>query len=71
MDIKIKSISIVLTHGTDRVYVKTDLPCPYSLAGQREQAPLQLDFDATYDTGAEYCRKVFGIEPTVINGRKG
>jgi hypothetical protein len=67
---EIKSITVLLTHGTDRVFVKTSLPCPFVLKYSPEQPPLQLDFDATYDTGIAYVRKVFGIEPEVINGRK-
>jgi hypothetical protein len=66
---EIKSITVLLTHGCDKVFVKTDLLCPYVPAFQPEQLPLQLDFDATYDTGIEYVRQVFGIEPEVINGR--
>jgi hypothetical protein len=66
---EIKSITVLLTHGTDRVFVKTELPCPWVRAFLPEQPPLQLDFDATHDTGIEYVRKVFGVEPEVINGR--
>lgn len=67
---KIKSITVLLTLGADRIFVKTDLPCPYVTAYAPEQTPLQLDFEATYNTGIEYVRRVFGIEPEVINGRK-
>jgi hypothetical protein len=66
---EIKSITVLLTHGTDKVFIKTELPCPYVLAYSPEQTPLQLDFEATYDTGADYVRRVFGIEPEIINGR--
>jgi len=67
---EIKSVTVLLLHGTDRIFVKTELPCPYVLAYLPEQTPLTLFFDATHDTGIAYVRKVFGVEPEVINGRK-
>lgn len=65
----IKSITVLLSHGADKVFIKTDFPCPYVLAYSPEQTPLQLDFEASYDTGVEYVRRVFGVEPEIINVR--
>lgn len=63
---KIKSITVLLTTGADKIFVKTELPCPFVPAYLPTQPPLQLDFEATQNTGIDYVRRVFGIEPEVI-----
>jgi hypothetical protein len=69
MDINISKITVQLTNATDKVYVKTDLPCPFVKDAIPSQPPLDFYFDTTRDTGIEYVKKVFGIEPEIINSR--
>ena len=67
IDIVIVGATVLLTRGTDKVLLKTNLPCPYTPAGVTEQPPLDLSFDATRGTGVDYCRTVLFLEPKVIN----
>jgi hypothetical protein len=67
---KIIKATVLLTRAADKVVLKTELPCPYAKAFAPEQTPLELQFDATIDTGVGYCRRVLGIEPKFINARQ-
>jgi len=69
MNIQVTKVTVQLTDATDKVYVRTELPCPFVKGAIPSQPPLDLMFDATYDTGVEYVKKVFGVEPEVINSR--
>lgn len=69
MNINIIKATVLLTNATDEVFIKTDLPCPFVIGALPSQPPLDLHFKATYDTGIEYVRKNFKIEPEVINQR--
>lgn len=69
--LEVKKAMVLLTEGTDRISLYTELPCPYAVAFLPSQQPLTVTFDATYDTGIEYIRKNFGIEPEVTNVRHG
>lgn len=59
----------MLTRMTDEVFLRTDFPCPFVPGAIPSQPPLDLHFKATYDTGVEYVRKNFGLEPEIINSR--
>lgn len=59
----------MLTSMTDKIYLNTDLTCPYNKEALESQPSLTLNFDATYNTGAEYVRNNFNIEPEIINLR--
>lgn len=67
--IRILEARVLLTNGTDLVTLRTELPCPFTKEGLPSQPPLDLRFDATYDTGIEYCRNVLGLDPKVVNTR--
>lgn len=69
MNIKVKRVVVQLTNGVDIVYVYTDLPCPFVKMAIPSQPNLDLVFKCTYDTGIDYVRSVFGIEPEIINSR--
>lgn len=58
--------TIVLGNCTDKVILTTDLPSPVPAVTQN---PLQLSFDAEYDTGIEYVKNTFNIDPEVVNTR--
>lgn len=66
---KITKAMVLLTSACDKVFLYTDFPCPYVRAFLPSQEPLMVSFDATYDTGIEYVRKNFGIEPEIVNTR--
>lgn len=62
---EITSITVILDESADTVLVTTNLPgavWPF-------KDTLVLKFNAAKDTGAEYVRKHFGIEPTIKNAR--
>lgn len=64
---KIIGSSVILQDcQADIVSLKTDLPSPI----QGDTQCLDLQFRSSIDTGVEYVRKHFGIEPEVISARK-
>lgn len=64
---KITGASVVLQNNhADIVSLKTDLPSPTPGDSQC----LDLQFRATIDTGVDYVRKHFGLEPEVVSTRK-
>lgn len=65
----IKKATVLLTDATDKVFIYTDMPCPYVVAFLPSQEPLILNFDCTYDTGIEYVKTNFKIEPEVVDVR--
>lgn len=69
LNLKIESVTVYLTAGADKIFVKTNLPCPFCEKADPSRAPLELDFQATFDTGVDYCQKVFGITPKVFDIR--
>lgn len=71
MDIKFKKVVVLLTDAADKVLLQTDMPCPFVPEFIPSQPPLDLEFQATRDTGIEYCRKHLGVEPEVVNIRRG
>lgn len=70
MKIEVIKAVVLLTNGADKVVLKTNMPCPFVPGYLPEQPPLDLLFDATYDTGVRYCRDHLRLEPEVINTRQ-
>ena len=66
---KITNAMVLLSTACDKVFLYTNLPCPYVQAFMPNQQPLMVSFDATYDTGIEYVKKNFGIDPEIVNTR--
>ncbi len=60
--LEVIEVSVLLTDGPDKILLKTKLPCPFVKGAIPSQPPLELSFEATYDTGIDYCRRVFGYE---------
>lgn len=56
-------------NSCDLVFIKTDLPCPFVVESEPSQSPLVLEFSTTCNTGIDYVRENFGVEPDVINNR--
>lgn len=69
MKIEIVEAKVLLRRGTDKISLRTKLPCPYTPEGSPSQEPLSLDFDASRNTGIEYCRQHLEIEPEVTDVR--
>ena len=69
LNLKIESVAVYLTAGADKIVVKTNLPCPYGKKYDQAQNALELDFQASYNTGYEYCKRVFGVTPRLFNIR--
>ena len=64
--VKIENITILLSRGTDKVLLFTNLPSPILC----DTGNLVLTFDATYDTAKKYVANHFpDIPVTIINGR--
>lgn len=66
---EIKEAMVILSSACDKVYLETDLPCPFVKNFLPKQPPLTIQFDTTYDTGVQYVRDNFGLDPEVINTR--
>ena len=64
------SATVFLTDGPDKVLLRTTLPCPFSKAFLPGQPPLILEFNATADTGEQYCIEHFGVKPAVRDIRQ-
>lgn len=62
----IEKVTVMLSDGCDIIFVKTDLPCPFVAESEPSQPSLVLKFSATYNTGIDYVRENFGVEPEVI-----
>ncbi len=69
---------IISSFGPDLVELYIDTPknimiqiypCPFTPAYIPSQPPLALTFYASLDTGADYCRQNFGIEPEIVDNR--
>lgn len=64
--VKIENITILLTKGTDKVLLFTNLSSPILC----ETGNLVLQFDTTYNTAEKYVANNFpNIPVTIINGR--
>lgn len=61
-----KAVVLCRKFGTDVVILTTEYPCPFVEGALPTQPPLQITFDATADTGADYVRKHFDMEPEII-----
>lgn len=53
------------THGTDRIYLYTDLPSPFP-PGVADQSPA-FQTDTVRGGGEQYVRDNFGVEPEVVD----
>ena len=66
MNLNIKKITVLLTSGTDRVTVYTDLPCPFIQESGLPQS-LSMSFEVSQGHGIEYARKNFNQDPEIID----
>lgn len=65
--IYIKKIVVMLTNGTDKVSIFTDLPSPYPAAVSDQD--LVLEFQTKVNSGVDYVKEHFGCEPEILNIR--
>lgn len=63
--IHIKKIVVLITDGTDKVSIHTNMPSPYPPEVSNQD--LMIDFDTKKGIGVDYVREHFGIEPEVID----
>jgi hypothetical protein len=69
MEINIKKIVVLKTSdGTDHVFVHTQSLLPP--IPKLDSRPLVLSFITEKNHGVEYVRKVFGVEPEVIESQR-
>jgi hypothetical protein len=62
MEITITRASVLVGRGPDHVWLYTHLQGPFI----HDEGQLCLKFEATANTGAQYCRSVLGIEAEII-----
>lgn len=60
-------IDVILTQAADKLVLYTDLPPTYP--GWLPDEAASLTLECTRDTGADYVRRVFEMEPRIVNGR--
>ena len=65
--IYIKKIVVMLTDGTDRVSIYTDLPSPYPV--EVSDKDLVIEFQTKINSGVDYVREHFDYEPEILNVR--
>ena len=65
--IHIKKIIVTITDKTDRVSILTDMPSPYPT--EVDDQDLSIDFATKKNSGVDYVREHFGIEPEIIDIR--
>lgn len=64
----VEGVTVLLTHGTDIVFLHTSLPSPFPPSVSNEL--LTMKFDVACGKGVQYVRDVFGIvDMKVINSR--
>jgi hypothetical protein len=63
----IVKIVVLLTDGADSISVHIDSPSPMPKVSKDK---LSMDFRAEANTGVDYVKRVFGIEPEVIDIRR-
>ena len=69
IEISVNEASVLLTSGPDVVRIKTSLPCPFVKEFIPSQPNLELRFECSHDTGIQYVKDNFNIEPMVRNIR--
>lgn len=63
---KVIKVLVLLNDGADDIILSTDLPPSMPNISNQN---LIVQFNTQKDTGVEYVRKNFGIEPEVISSR--
>ena len=58
-----KAVVLLNPHGPDKIFLHTTLPSSFPRVSEQS---LVLSFEATADTGADYVREHFLMEPEVI-----
>ena len=65
-ELHIKKIVVtIMDSGTDEVTIYTDLPSPYPAEVSTDN--LTIDFPTKRNSGVDYVRDHFGIEPEIID----
>lgn len=66
VELEISKITVMITNGTDRISLHTDLPAPYP--GWLADEPAVLDLNCTKGLGVAWVQCAFGVDPDeVIN----
>ena len=65
LKVKLKSVSVILTSGTDIVRMYLDEPSSFPIM----EYDTAIKIECQKDYGIEYCRNVLGLEPEIIDVR--
>lgn len=65
LNLKIKSVTVLLHEGTDRITLELDAPSPFPAMKYKASATVE----AEQGYGVEWSRLVFGVEPKIIDAR--
>jgi hypothetical protein len=65
LNLKVKEICVLLTHGTDKIDIQLDMPTTFP----EMKYPIHATIEARANYGVEYCEKVFKIKPKIVNAR--
>jgi len=57
-------VTVIVPTGTDEVFLRTNLPSPFSPSV--DPNPVSLQFKTPHNKGEEYVKRVFGINPKII-----
>jgi len=63
--IGVRKISVLISHGTDTVFIHTTCPCPFPPSVSED--PMTMKFEVQKGKGIQYVRDVFDVEPEVID----
>lgn len=65
LNFKIKRVTVLLTNSTDIINIYPYLESPF----QETKYDATFKMEAKHNYGVEYCQKVLGVDPEVIDAR--
>ena len=66
IEIEIEKVTVIQGSGPDKVLLQTNFPDSFINGANKIDTFLCLQFDATYNTGEQYCKDNFNMIPEVI-----
>jgi acyl carrier protein len=63
--LKIRKVQVILSSGTDKIYILFDAPTSFPELGYEPAWTIEV----RHDYGVTWCREVLNVEPQVINTR--
>ena len=65
LELEITKVTILKTHGPDKIMLHTTSPTPFVPEAKITQ-PLLLQFDVSYGDGYRYVTRILEVEPELI-----